>query len=80
MKLTIAYLPEEQDEAADLLSSAKQLYLAWDGTCIPFNPHSTLEMDAFGDYRVHKINTAFEHNAFELELEMQPIKESMHKD
>ena len=67
-------------EAADLLSNAKELVIAWDGVCIPFNPRSTLEMDAFGDYRVHKINAAFEHNTFELELEMQPIKESMHKD
>ena len=42
-------------EAADLLSNAKELVIAWDGVCIPFNPRSTLEMDAFGDYRVHKI-------------------------
>ena len=67
-------------EAADLLSNAKELVIAWDGVCIPFNPRSTLEMDAFGDCRVHKICQAFEHNTFELELEMQPIKESMHKD
>ena len=67
-------------EAANFLSNAKQLYIAWDGCCIPFDPHSILEMDAFGDYRVHKINAAFEHNTFELELEMHPIKESMHKD
>ena len=67
-------------EAANLLSNAKELYIAWDGSLIPFDPHSILEMEAFGDYRVHKINAAFEHNTFELELEMQPIKESMHKD
>ena len=67
-------------EAANLLSNAKEIFIACDGTCFQFNPRSTLEMDAFGDYRVHKINAAFEHNTFELELEMQPIKESMHKD
>ena len=67
-------------EAANLLSNAKELYIAWDGSLIPFDPHNILEMDAFGDYRVHKINAAFEHNTFELELEMHPIKESMHKD
>ena len=67
-------------EAANLLSNAKELYIAWDGSLIPFDPHNILEMEAFGDYRVHKINAAFEHNTFELELEMHPIKESMHKD
>ena len=67
-------------EAANLLSNAKELYIAWDGSLIPFDPHSILEMEAFGDYRVHKINAAFEHNTFELELEMHPIKEAMHKD
>ena len=67
-------------EAANLLSNAKELYIAWDGCCIPFNPRSILEMDAFGDYKVHKIFQACEMNTFELELEMQPIKESMHKD
>ena len=67
-------------EAANLLSNAKELYIAWDGTLIQFNPHSILEMEAFGDYKVHKILQAFEMNTFELELEMQPIKESMHKD
>ena len=67
-------------EAANILSNSKQLYIAWDGSLIPFDPHSILEMEAFGDYRVHKINAAFEHNTFELELEMHPIKESMHKD
>ena len=67
-------------EAANLLSNAKEIFIAWDGTCFQFNPRSTLEMDAFGDYRVHKINAAFEHNTFELELEMHPIKEAMHKD
>ena len=67
-------------EAADLLSNAKELVIAWDGTLIQFNPHSILEMEAFGDYKVHKIFQACEMNTFELELEMQPIKESMHKD
>lgn len=67
-------------EAANLLSNAKALYIAWDGTLIQFNPHSILEMEAFGDYKVHKIFQACEMNTFELELEMQPIKESMHKD
>ena len=67
-------------EAADLLSNAKELVIAWDGVCIPFNPHSVFEMEAFGDYKVHKIFQACEMNTFELELEMQPIKESMHKD
>ena len=67
-------------EAANLLSNAKALYIAWDGTCFQFNPHSILEMEAFGDYKVHKIFQACEMNTFELELEMQPIKESMHKD
>ena len=67
-------------EAAKLLSNAKELYIAWDGTLIQFNPHSILEMEAFGDYKVHKIFQACEMNTFELELEMQPIKESMHKD
>ena len=67
-------------EAANLLSNSKQLYIAWDGSLIPFDPHSILEMEAFGDYKVHKIFQAFEMNTFELELEMQPIKESMHKD
>ena len=67
-------------EAANLLSNAKELYIAWDGSLIRFDPHSILEMEAFGDYKVHKICQAFEHNTFELELEMQPIKESMRKD
>ena len=67
-------------EAANLLSNAKELYIAWDGILLPFNPHSVLEMEAFGDYRVHKINAAHEQNTFELELEIKPIKESMHKD
>ena len=67
-------------EAANLLSNAKELYIAWDGTLIQFNPHSILEMEAFGDYKVHKIFQACEMNTFELCLEMQPIKESMHKD
>ena len=67
-------------EAANLLSNAKARYIAWDGTLIQFNPHSILEMEAFGDYKVHKIFQACEMNTFELELEMQPIKESMHKD
>ena len=67
-------------EAAYLLSNSKEIFIVWDGTCIPFNPRSILEMEAFGDYKVHKINAAFDHNTFELELEMQPIKESMHKD
>ena len=67
-------------EAANLLSNAKELYIAWDGTLIQFNPHSILEMEAFGDYKVHKIFQACEMNTFELYLEMQPIKESMHKD
>ena len=67
-------------EAANLLSNAKELYIAWDGTLIQFNPHSILEMEAFGDYKVHKIFQACEMNTFELELEMHPIKESMHKD
>ena len=42
-------------EAANLLSNAKELYIAWDGSLIPFDPHSILEMEAFGDYKVHKI-------------------------
>lgn len=67
-------------EAANLLSNAKELYIAWDGSLIPFDPHSILEMEAFGDYKVHKIFQACEMNTFELYLEMQPIKESMHKD
>ena len=67
-------------EAAKLLSNAKELYIAWDGTLIQFNAHSILEMEAFGDYKVHKIFQACEMNTFELYLEMQPIKESMHKD
>lgn len=67
-------------EAANLLSNAKELYIAWDGTLIRFNPHSVFEMEAFGDYKVHKIFQACEMNTFELELEMQPIKESMLKD
>ena len=67
-------------EAANLLSNAKALYIAWDGTLIQFDPHSILEMEAFGDYKVHKIFQACEMNTFELYLEMQPIKESMHKD
>ena len=67
-------------EAANLLSNAKALYIAWDGTLIQFNPHSILEMEAFGDYKVHKIFQACEMNTFELELEMQPIKDSMHND
>lgn len=62
-------------EAADLLSNAKQLYIAWDGCCIPFNPRSILEADAFGDYKVHKILQACEMNTFEIELEIQPVKE-----
>ena len=67
-------------EAANFLSNAKQLYIAWDGCCIPFNPNSIIEADAFGDYKVPKIFQDCEMNTFELELEMQPIKESMHKD
>ena len=67
-------------EVANLLSNAKEIFIAWDGTLIQFNPHSILEMEAFGDYKVHKIFQACEMNTFELELEMQPIKESMHKD
>ena len=67
-------------EAANLLSNAKELYIAWDGSLTRFDPHSILEMEAFGDYKVHKIFQACEMNTFELELEMQPIKESMHKD
>ena len=62
-------------EAANFLSNAKELYIAWDGCCIPFNPRSTLEMDAFGDYRVHKIFQACEMNTFEIELEIHPVKE-----
>ena len=62
-------------EAANLLSNAKELYIAWDGTLIQFNPHSILEMEAFGDYKVHKIFQACEMNTFELYLEMHPVKE-----
>ena len=62
-------------EAANLLSNAKELYIAWDGTLIQFNPHSILEMEAFGDYKVHKILQACEMNTFEIELEIQPVKE-----
>ena len=62
-------------EAANLLSNAKALYIAWDGTLIQFNPHSILEMEAFGDYKVHKIFQACEMNTFELYLEMHPVKE-----
>ena len=40
-------------EAANFLSNAKELYIAWDGSLIPFDPHSILEMEAFGDYKVH---------------------------
>ena len=66
-------------EAANLLSNAKELYIAWDGSLTRFDPHSILEMEAFGDYKVHKIFQACEMNTFELYLEMQQIKESMHK-
>ena len=62
-------------EAAKLLSNAKEFYIAWDGTLIQFNPHSILEMEAFGDYKVHKILQACEMNTFEIELEIQPVKE-----
>ena len=62
-------------EAANLLSNAKALYIAWDGTLIQFNPRSILEMDAFGDYKVHKILQACEMNTFEIELEIHPVKE-----
>ena len=62
-------------EAANFLSNAKELYIAWDGCCIPFNPRSSLEMDAFSDYKVHKILQACEMNTFEIELEIHPVKE-----
>ena len=62
-------------EAANLLSNAKELYIAWDGSLTRFDPHSILEMDAFGDYKVHKIFQACEMNTFELYLEMHPVKE-----
>ena len=62
-------------EAANLLSNSKQLYIAWDGTLIQFNPHSILEMEAFGDYKVHKILQACEMKTFEIELEIHPVKE-----
>ena len=62
-------------EAANLLSNAKELYIAWDGSLTRFDPHSILEMEAFGDYKVHKIFQACEMNTFELYLEMHPVKE-----
>lgn len=62
-------------EAANLLSNAKELYIAWDGSLTRFDPHSILEMDAFGDYKVHKILQSWEMNTFELYLEMHPVKE-----
>lgn len=62
-------------EATRILSGAKELYISWNGSITRFDPDSILEMDAFGDYKVHRITDSHEKNTFEIEIAVAPIKE-----
>lgn len=62
-------------EAAQILADAKELYISWNGSITLFDRDSILEMDAFGGYKVHRIRASHEHNTFEIEIAVAPIKE-----
>ncbi len=60
-------------EAISLLPDAKQIAIAWGAFSRNIHPDDELDMDAYGQYLVHRISY-HGNDKFELSLVMRPAK------
>ena len=58
----------------ELAPADHKIYIEWSGLCRELDRHDTLELHAYGDYKIAKI-LAIEENKIEADLQAQPVKE-----
>lgn len=64
-------------EAVSVLTTAKEIYIGWDGLLTKFDKNDALMMDAYGDYKVSRIcsaGDAVEHE-YEIGIAANPVRE-----
>lgn len=62
-------------EAVNVVTDAKKLFLCWDGELIDFDPENELMMDAFGHYKVKRVQHGAEDDTYEIHIAALPAKE-----
>lgn len=61
-------------DAVNVLKSAKQIALGYDGNVVPFDKDSSLMMDACGGYVVEEV-AYFDDGCYVIYLAVKPFKE-----
>ncbi len=65
-------------DAVAVLTDAKTLYIGWNGSITDFDKEDELMMDAYGKYKVSRINAVpskDDESAYEIDIAACPIKE-----
>ncbi len=61
-------------EAVAVLTRAEKIYIGWDMTSKELDRENVLDMDAYGQYQVDRIDNYFDAGKFELVLAARPVK------